>query len=115
MNQGGFDHGRMSKTQRKRPERPSKPLFISQWLVALRLDQREVVRAAKINEGYFSQLVSGKKSNPSNAMLQAIGTAMGIPWPYLFEPPPDKEFLQKAFTLDPKVLLRLMPPKPPYN
>lgn len=117
MNRGGFNHGHMpAKAPRKRPERPVKPLFIGQWLKALRLQQRKVAKEAGINEGYFSELISGKnKTNPSNAVVFAIAEAMGIPWHVLYQPPPDKEFLQKAFTLDPAVLLRLMPPKPPYG
>jgi transcriptional regulator with XRE-family HTH domain len=107
--------GMAAAPPRRRSNRPAKPLYIGQWLAALRLNQRTIAKAAKVNEGYFSQLISGEKTNPSTPVLETIGRAMGIPWHYLFEPPPNKEFLQTAFSLDPAVLLRLMPPKSPYN
>jgi len=69
----------------------------------------EVVRATGINEGYLSQLISGEKKNPSGRTLLLISGHLGIPMGLLYEPPPDREFIEKAGKIDPAILSRLKP------
>lgn len=114
MREGELDHGRMTRRapSEKPAGRPIKPLYIGQWISALGLVQREIAREAGMNEGYLSLLISGKKVNPSHAMVAAIADAMGIRWDCLYEPPPSKEVIQTAQNLDPVVLSRLRAAKP---
>jgi hypothetical protein len=95
------------KPTRKRPQEATEPLFIGQWLRVLNLRQIELVRATGINEGYISELISGRKDNPSGAKLRLISDFMGIPMQCLFEPPPTPELVKQATKIDPVVLARL--------
>jgi transcriptional regulator with XRE-family HTH domain len=46
----------------------------------------DVVRGTEINEGYLSQLISGKKKNPSGLILAQIADFLGIPMSYFYRP-----------------------------
>jgi transcriptional regulator with XRE-family HTH domain len=106
MQTGVPDHGGMIKRKRKPKVLP--PLYIGQWIRALGYTPAEVARGVPINEGYLSQLIAGKvKKNPSAAMLVGISRFLNVPLDYLYQPPPDREFIQQAATLDPLVLSRL--------
>lgn len=84
------------------------PLYIGQWIRALGVRQIDVVRATGMNEGYLSELCSGKsKKNPSRALLQSIADALDIPVDYLRRPPPDQHFIQQASQIDPAIISRL--------
>jgi transcriptional regulator with XRE-family HTH domain len=101
------ENRRMSVRGPAKPQRRPPTLFIGQWVRALGYRPIDVVRATGLNEGYLSELIAGRKTNPSNAVLHTIATAIGIPWHYLLRPPPSPEFLEEAATLDPAVLVRL--------
>lgn len=90
---------------KRRP--PPPPLFIGQWIRAMGLTPAEVARDAPMNEGYLSELISGRKQKPSIEILQAIAKVLGIPRDKLHEPPPAKEVIEAARTLGPSVLRRL--------
>jgi transcriptional regulator with XRE-family HTH domain len=98
-------------TRRPAPKRPSRKLFVGEWVRALGFRQVEVVRATGINEGYLSELISGNKRNPSFDFLSQIADFLGIPVSYFSRPPPDREFIAEASELDPKVLAKLMTPR----
>lgn len=102
MKNGNRNHGRMVK---KRP--PPPPLFIGPWIRALGKTPAEVAKDAPMNEGYLSQLISGKKKTPSIEILQAIAKVLDIPRDKLHEPPPSKEVIDAARSLGPSVLDRL--------
>ena len=51
----------------------------------------------------LSQLISGDKKNPTAAMLAEIGEYLGIPWNYLYQPPPPADFLEQLNAIDPNV------------
>jgi transcriptional regulator with XRE-family HTH domain len=86
-------------------------LYVGEWIRALGLKQVEVVRGTRINEGYLSELVSGKKRNPSYDILCQIADFLGIPVSYFGRPPPDRGFIEEAADLDPKVLAKLLAPR----
>ena len=67
----------------------------------------DVVRATKINEGYLSELISGKKKNPSADALYKIADFLEIPLDYLYRLPPDRAFIEEAAKFDPSVLAKL--------
>ena len=107
------DHRHMPRGYpRRRPQKAVQRLFIGQWVRALGKRPVDVVRATGINEGYLSELIGGTKTNPSTALLRQIGDSLGIKWHYLYEPPPSKEFIRTATTLDPATLARLMDAQP---
>lgn len=57
-------------------------------MIALGRKAGEVAAKAGINEGYMSELVSGKKRNPSTDKLIAISDELGISISALFRRPP---------------------------
>ena len=96
-----------SRKPSSRPRRTSTALFIGQWIRALGHRPVDVVRATGINEGYLSELIAGRKKNPSAVVLLENATFLNIPIQYLFRPPPDQKFLQEAAAIDPAVLAKL--------
>lgn len=92
---------------RRRAKPVPPPLYIGEWIRSLGRTPAEVSRGIGRNEGYLSQLISGQKKNPSLGLQQEIADQLGIPPEYLRRPPPDKDFIDQARTLDPAVLDRL--------
>lgn len=92
---------------RRRAKPVPPPLYIGEWIRALGRTPAEVARGIQRNEGYLSQLISGKKQRPSLGLQQEIADELGIPMHYLLRPPPDKDFIQEARQLDPAVIDRL--------
>lgn len=116
MRGAGLDHGHMPPRPRKgrrlRPEAPE-PLYIGQWIRALGMRQIDVVRVTGMNEGYLSELCSGKSDKiPGWSVMSGIADALGIPVDYLRRPPPDQGFIEQAASLDPAVLARLRNRRP---
>lgn len=108
------DHGLMvlkARQIRKPPTRQFRKLYIGEWIRALGYKQVEVVRKTGINEGYLSSLISGAKKNPSYDMLNQIADFLGVPVSYFNRPPPDRQFIEEAAELDPRVLARLTTPR----
>lgn len=108
-----IDHRRMPMgttrndgRQRRRRKRSS-ALFLGPWLLALGRKPREVANATGINEGYISQLINGKKENPSRDIRDEIADFLGIPGHYLERPPPEKEVVAEIRALDPALIERL--------
>ena len=98
----------------KRPQKPVQPfrrqfrlLYIGQWIRALGKRPIDVVTATGLTESYLSLLISGKRKNPSAHVLATIAEYLEIPISYLYRPPPDQQFLEKAAEIDPSVLVRL--------
>lgn len=109
------DHRFMVGRPRNAPRRPQRGhtarggLFIGEWIRALGYRPVDVVRATGVNEGYLSELISGKKRNPSVSLLADIADFLGIPMGLLRRPPPDQEFIREAAAIDPAILSRLKP------
>lgn len=101
----------MSQTPRNRQgrvKRQQPPLFIGEWIRALGRRQTEIARAASMNEGYLSELCSGKTSKyPSVGLLDDIAEALGIPAAALKRPPPSQETVNQVRDLDPAVISKL--------
>ena len=105
------DHRGMAgrpRKARKRTITADTSFYIGEWIRALGHRPVDIVRHTGINEGYLSELISGKKRNPSAATLIDIADFLGIPMSYLRQPPPDREFMQTAANMDPAVLNRLL-------
>ena len=106
-----------SPDYRPMPKRPGKPpnpfkrqfrlLYVGQWIRALHKRPIDVVRATGINEGYLSELINGRKKNPSGHTLAQIADYLEIPMSYFYRPPPASETLNQLSDLDSAVLNRL--------
>lgn len=91
---------------RKRREAP--PHFVGDWVRALGRRQVDIVRATGMNEGYLSQLISGKKNNPTPAILMEIADAIGLrPYTLFYQPPPDPKTIEQVAGIDPSVMAQL--------
>ena len=67
-------------------------LYIGEWIAFMGKTQAEVSRDSDVNEGYLSQLISGKyDKDPRLSMLEAISDAIGVRVQALFSPPPPRE------------------------
>lgn len=98
----------------KRPQRPTRgekraapTLFVGEWIRALGKRPRDVVEGTSVNEGYLSQLVNRRKTNPTPAYLQEIADFLDIPVHYFYRLPPPKDVLGELAGLDPNTLSRL--------
>jgi transcriptional regulator with XRE-family HTH domain len=49
------------------------------------MTQAELARRAKLTQGYVSQLLSGKRKNPSLEILKRLARALGVPVTELLE------------------------------
>lgn len=93
-----------------------KPLFVSEWVaqwIAQRpgRQQTDLADEAGITDGYLSELMSGKKKNPSAHALYALSEAMGITINDFYQKPPTAAELERFRNLSPSdaaMLSRLM-------
>jgi transcriptional regulator with XRE-family HTH domain len=97
----------MPPPKRNRPRRVLRQLYIGQWLRGLGLRQTDMAKETGINEGYISSLISGERDNPSAAILLQIADFMDVPVNYLYKPPPDRNVIIEAGSIDPLILARL--------
>lgn len=86
---------------------PPDPLYVGPWIRACETTQAEVSRKTGINEGYLSEIISGKKKNPSAAKLRQIAGFLKIPLGDLYKPPPPAAVLAQIADYDPEVITRL--------
>lgn len=82
-------------------------VYLGEWLKALGIRPAKLATATGLNEGYISQLINGKKSNPSRDFLKTVATELGLQWRDLYEPPPDRATLEAARRYPAAVLDRL--------
>lgn len=105
------DNGTMGKVPGRRPRRANPPAYVREWLRAFGLKPADVARAAEINEGYLSQLISGQKKNPSAGLLMDLAEVMPQPFHYtqFYRAPPDDAALRALASIDPALLPFLKP------
>lgn len=82
-------------------------VYVRDWFARLAIRPADVSRATGITEGYLSELISGRKKNPSPSLLQEIGDATGIPWTAFYQPPPSPDVMNQIAGLDSGVISRL--------
>jgi hypothetical protein len=111
INGASGDNGTMGKVPSRRPRRANPPAYVREWLRAFGLKPAEVARAAEVNEGYLSQLISGQKNNPSPGFLMDLAGVMPQPFHYtqFYKPPPDDAALKALASIDPALLPFLKP------
>lgn len=88
MNNLGFQSWGMA-------QKPQNQDTIGPWLIVLGRKAGEVARGAKVNEGYLSELISGKKKNPGLTFLQKVAKELGISVSALMKKPPSKSGMDR--------------------
>jgi transcriptional regulator with XRE-family HTH domain len=79
-----------------------KKMYIGEWADRRGVQPRDLADAVGISEGYMSELVNGKKHNPSLAVLMKIVDRLGLERvDDLFQPPPSQEVLNTLGKLSP--------------
>lgn len=93
---------------RSNAQDPPLDLYIGQWINFLNRKPADVARKTGINEGYLSQLISGKKRNPAYPKIRLIADELGIGIDTLRKPPPDGPTIETLRGLDPRVVNRIL-------
>ena len=82
-----------------------KPLYVGEWvsrhLASSGKQQKDFAEAVGIEDGYLSELMSGKKKNPSAHVLRAISEEIGITVNDLYRKPPNQAQLDRLKNLSP--------------
>lgn len=86
----------------KLTKRTYKRIYLGEWLDALGQDQKGTADAAGVNPSYISNIVSGRKTNPSGYVMQAIADHLEITMNDLYEPPPSHSAVAMLNGLSPE-------------
>lgn len=103
-------HGSVRKRKRTAVTRSPVTLHIGPWITRLGRTQAEVAKAISVTEPYLSELISGKKKNPTFNLIADLADELGIPVQSLRRPPPRLEAIQSVADLPPDVIHRLTRP-----
>lgn len=106
------DYGGMKprpKPTKSRPRRSPPKYYIGEWIRALGAKPADIARELPMNEGYLSEIISGKKDNPSAAIQADIANYLKIPASYFLNPPPSQQILKETVGISAEVLARLRP------
>jgi transcriptional regulator with XRE-family HTH domain len=87
--------------------RGTRQLYIGEWLVRLGRKPVELAKHLKVTEPYVSELISGKKDNPSHVLLLVVSEWLGITVNDLYMRPPDRLALEAVERLNPAQMATL--------
>lgn len=96
------------------PRGPSKhyqPLFIGEWVLQSRRQQEDIADKVDITDAYLSELMSGRKKNPSVHLLRALADELGITINDFYRKPPSAATLARLKNISPAdaaVLTRIL-------
>lgn len=86
-------------------EKLFRPLFVGEWvarfLVQTGRQQEDIAEAVGITDAYLSELMSGKKKNPSAHVLRALSEELGITINDFYRKPPSQAQLDRLKNLSP--------------
>lgn len=82
-------------------------LYLGEWFSVLGFKAAKVARESGINEGYLSQLIGRKKTNPTRSTLKKIGKVVGVEWHLFYELPPPRSAIEHLHKYGPSLLERL--------
>jgi transcriptional regulator with XRE-family HTH domain len=85
-----------------------KKLHLGEWLARLNVKQADLARDVEVSEPYLSNLISGKKLNPSVSLLLTISDRLGISVNDLYKPPPSIAALEDLRNYSPSVVQQLL-------
>lgn len=78
-----------------------RPLYVGEWVAQSRRQQEEIAEAAGITDAYLSELMSGKKKNPSAHVLRSLSDVLGITINDFYRKPPTSAQLDRLKNLSP--------------
>jgi len=96
----------------RRPTPPKRqqtasPLYLGPWLNRLGVKPVELCRGTGLTDAYVSELISGKKNNPSFNAIRDIADFLGIGIDQLRRPPPPEDAIESVGSLPASVIDRL--------
>ncbi len=94
----------MAKKGRTVYGRGKRKLYIGEWLSRLGRKPVELAKHLDVTEPYVSELISGKKDNPSHILLLDVSEWLGLTVNDLYRPPPDRLAVEAAQRLEPAQL-----------
>lgn len=78
-----------------------KPLYIGEWVLQSRRQQEDIADKVGITDAYLSELMSGKKKNPSVHLLRALADELGITINDFYHKPPTAAQMERLKNLTP--------------
>lgn len=78
-----------------------RPLYVGEWVAQSRRQQEDIAESAGITDAYLSELMSGKKKNPSAHVLRALSEVLGITINDFYEKPPTAAQMDRLKNLSP--------------
>lgn len=78
-----------------------RPLYIGEWALQDRRQQEEIAEATDITDAYLSELMSGRKKNPSVHILRALSRVLGITIDDFYTRPPTSAQMDRLKNLSP--------------
>lgn len=95
----------------KLPKRTYQRLYLAEWMEVTGLDQAAAAKAGGVNQSYISNMIAGRKKNPSAYVLVRITNHMQISVNDLYHPPPPEAALRAISHLSPGARAHLFKPK----
>lgn len=78
-----------------------RPLHVGEWVAQSGRQQEDIAEAAGLTNAYLSELISGKKKNPSIHIVRAICDELGIKIDDIYRKPPSRAQLDRLKNLSP--------------
>lgn len=88
-----------------------RPLHVGEWVAQSGRQQEDIADASGIGNAYLSELISGKKKNPSVHVLRSLAEELGITINDFYRKPPtgaQRERLKNLSPSDAATLSRLL-------
>lgn len=86
----------------KLPKRHYRAFYLREWLDATGRDQIGAAAAADVDASYISNLIRGRKPNPSAHVMLLISEYLGVTVNDLYRKPPPQAALDAISGLSPK-------------
>lgn len=86
----------------KIPKRAYRVIYLGEWLKATGRDQKGAAEAANIDASYISNLIEGRKDNPSAAVMLELSEYLGITVNDLYRKPPSSSAIEALADVSPK-------------
>lgn len=100
----------VKQVSRNRPDtaESARLRYLGLWIYACGMKPAQVCKKLHINPGYLSELINGKKKNPSMEKVHAIADYLGISADNFSKPPPSATVMEQIAQYDAKVLEKLL-------
>jgi transcriptional regulator with XRE-family HTH domain len=78
-----------------------RPLHVGEWIARSGRQQADIAESVGITDAYLSELMSGKKKNPSAHVLLALSEELGITINDFYRKPPSQAQMDRLKNLSP--------------